>query len=139
MPKFNSPITLDKRDRVPTYNMTEAQLDQIRQEARREGLHAGTYAANAMYSIAMLMALRDELGFGQTRLTKVFRKTQKLFDEIADGTLDYQELAEQLREECGVNVIIERTRGSEELAPVEAVDMFKKIRMAAKGYAVRMR
>ena len=138
MPKFENAVTVPKK-KTPTYNITSEQLDQIRQEARRDGMHAGTYAANAMYSVAMLMALRDELGFGQTRLAKIFRKTQKLFDEIADGTLDYAELAETLREEAGINVIIERSKNDQAQSPVEAVDMFRKMRVAQKGYGVRLR
>ena len=138
MAKFANPITVPKA-KTPTYNMTQAQLDEIRDQARREGMHGGTYAANAMYSAAMLLALRDELGFGQRRLARVFRKTQKLFDEIAEGILDYTDAAETLRQECGVNIIIERTRGSESLEPVEAVDMFRRMKIAGKGYAVRLR
>lgn len=139
MAKFENAITLPKKVKTPTYNMSEAQIDEIRQQAHREGMHAGTYACNAMYSVAMLMALRDELGFGHVRLAKVFRRTQKLFDEIADGTLDYAELAETLREEAGINIIVERSKGSEAQSPVEAVDMFRKMRLAQKGYGVRLR
>lgn len=139
MAKFENAITLPKKVKTPTYNMTQAQIDEIRQQAHREGMHGGTYTCNAMYSVAMLMALRDELGFGHERLARVFRKTQKIFDEIAEGILDYAELAETLREEAGINVIIERSKGSEAQSPVEAVDMFKKMRLAQKGYGVRLR
>lgn len=138
MPKFASPIKVD-RPKTPTYNLTQAQIDEIKQQAHREGMHAGTYACNAMYSVAMLLVLHDLLGFGRKRLARVFRQVQKIFDEIADGILNYAELAETLRDEVGINVIIERSKGSEALTPVEAVDMFRKMRVAQKGYGVRLR
>lgn len=135
MAKFNSPIAVEKRERVPTYNMTQAQIDQIKREARREGMRAGTYAANAMYSVALLLALRDTFGFGNERLTRAFRAVQKLFDEIAADEIAYRDAAQALKDECGINLTIERPRG----APVDALDMFHQMELAKTGYRVKLR
>lgn len=134
MAKFDSPVTVPK-PKKKTYNMTDEQLQLMQQDAKREGLRAGTYAANAMYSIAMLLVLRDHLGFGQKRLTRVFRAVQKLFDEIAADELAYKDAAEALRDECGVNLIIERPQGT----PVDAMNLFRKIEVAKAGYHVKIR
>ena len=129
MARFESPIKVE-RAKTPTYNMTQAQIDQIEREAHREGLRAGTYACNAMYSVALLLALRDTFGFGSERLTRAFRAVQKLFDEIA-----YRDAAQALRDECGINLTIERPKG----APVDALSMFHQMELAKAGYRVKLR
>ena len=134
MAKFDSPVTVPK-PKKKTYNMTDEQLSLMQQDAKREGLRAGTYAANAMYSIAMLLVLHDHLGFGQKRLTRVFRAVQELFDEFAADELAHKDAAEALRDECGVNLIIERPQGT----PVDAMDLFRKIDAAMAGYHVKIR
>lgn len=134
MPKFENAVT-PKKAKTPTWNMTQAQLDEIRQEARREGMRAGTYAANAMYSAALLLTLRDKLGFGRVRLARIFNAVQKLFDEIAADEVAYADAAQVLRDECGINLIIERPAA----APVDALDMFRRIEVAKAGYGVRLR
>lgn len=134
MPKFESPVTVPKK-KVPTYNMTDEQIRLLQQDARREGMKAGTYAANAMYSVAMLLVLRDQLGFGQKRLVRVFRAVQKLFDEIANDEVAYLDAAQVLHDECGINLTIERPSA----APVDAMDLFRKIEVAKSGYNIRIR
>lgn len=134
MARFESPIKVE-RAKTPTYNMTQAQIDALKQEARRDGMRAGTYACNAMYSTAMLLALHDMLGFGQKRLSDVFLQVQKLFDEIADGEIAYKDAAEALRDEVHINLVVERPGK----APVDALHMFYQMELAKAGYRVRMR
>lgn len=135
MAKFENAITLPKKARTPTYNMTQEQLDALRREAHREGMRAGTYAANAMYSVSLLLALRDTFGFGSERLSRAFRAVQKLFDEIAADEIAYRDAAQALRDECGINLTIERPKG----APVDALDMFHQMELAKAGYRVKLR
>lgn len=134
MARFESPIKVE-RVKTPTYNMTQGQIDEIRREAHRDGLRAGTYAANAMYSVALLLALRDTFGFGSERLTRAFRAVQKLFDEIASDEIAYRDAAQALRDECGINLTIERPKG----APVDALSMFHQMELAKAGYRVKLR
>jgi len=135
MAKFDSPISVPKRERVPTYNMTQAQIDAIKQETRRDGMRAGTYAANAMYSVALLLVLRDRLGYGQTRLARIFNAVQKIFDEIASDEVAYKDAAQALRDECHINLIIERPGKT----PTDVLDMFYKMELAKAGYRVKLR
>ena len=134
MAKFDSPISVPQK-KVATYNMTQEQIDQIKREAQREGLRAGTYAANAMYSVALLLALRDVFGFGSERLTRAFRAVQKLFDEIASDEVAYKDAAQALRDECHINLIIERPGKT----PTDVLDMFYKMELAKAGYRVKLR
>ena len=134
MGKYKNPIAPAKTKR-PTYNMTDEQLALYKQDARREGMRAGTYAANAMYSVALLLVLRDQLGFGQTRLARIFRAVQKLFDEIADDEVAYLDAARVLHDECGINLTIQKAGET----PVDAMEMFRKMEIAKQGYRVRLK
>ena len=134
MAKFDSPVSVPKK-KVRTYNMTDEQLALMRQDAQRDGMRAGTYVANAMYSVAMLLVLRDKLGFGQKRLVRFFRDVQKLFDEIASDEVAYKDAAQVLLDECHINMVIDRPNGT----PVDAMDLFRKIEVAKSGYNIRIR
>lgn len=133
MTKYKNALGVEKRQREPTYNLTAKQIDDIREAARREGLKAGMYACNAMFSVSMLQAMRDGLGFGQRRLKVVFERVQMLFNQIVAGELAYTDMAQVLRDECNINLIIEKPDGT----PTDAMEMFE--RMRPKGFAVRMR
>lgn len=133
MSKYANTLAARSAARVPTYNMTAEQLEQMREAARRDGLRAGVYACNAMYSVALLQALRDGLGFGKTRLKAAFERVQMLFGQIVAGEISYEDMEAALQDECGIRLTVERPEGT----PVDAMELFAKMR--PKGYAVRMR
>lgn len=93
MSKYANTLAARSAARVPTYNMTAEQLEQMREAARRDGLRAGVYACNAMYSVALLQALRDGLGFGKNRLKAAFERVQMLFGQIVAGEISYEDMA----------------------------------------------
>lgn len=134
MPKFANTLSVPKK-RVATYNLNQDQIEQIKQEARREGLRAGVYAANAMYSVSLLLVLHDKLGFGKIRLTRIFKAVQKFFEEVAVDDVAYKDAAQTLEDECGISLMIERPGST----PVNALDMFRKMEAAKSGYKVRLR
>lgn len=131
--KYKNALAPEKKQREPTYNLTARQIEDIREAARREGLKAGMYACNAMFSVSMLQAMRDGLGFGQRRLKVIFERVQMLFNQIVAGELAYTDMAQVLREECNINLIIEKPDGT----PADAEEMFE--RMRPKGFAVKIR
>ena len=133
MSKYANTLAARSAARVPTYNMTAEQLEQMREAARRDGLRAGIYACNAMYSVALLQALRDGLGFGKNRLKAAFERVQMLFGQIVAGEISYEDMAAALQDECGIRLTVERPEGT----PVDAMELFAKMR--PKGYAVRIR
>lgn len=133
MRKYANTLAAHSAARVPTYNMTAEQLEQMREAARRDGLRAGVYACNAMYSVALLQALRDGLGFGKNRLKAAFERVQMLFGQIVAGEISYEDMAAALQDECGIRLTVERPEGT----PVDAMELFAKMR--PKGYAVRMK
>lgn len=133
MAKFKSPIQIDKPKTV-TYNLTVEQIEQIRHEGRKEGMRAGSYIANAMYSVAMLLALRDLLGFGRIRLSRIFKRVQQNFAWFVQDELAYSDGSKALLEECGINLVIERPNGT----PVNAWDLFRECDLAKSGYNVKL-
>lgn len=134
MPKFINALSVPKK-RVATYNLNQDQIEQIKQEARREGLRAGVYAANAMYSVSLLLVLRDKLGFGKIRLTRIFKAVQKFFEEVAADDVAYKDAAQTLEDECGICLMIERPGST----PVNALSMFRQMEVAKSGYKVKLR
>lgn len=135
MPKFENPLRVEKKQRVPTYNLTQAQIDQIREDARREGIPTAIYVCNSMYSAAMLTALRDQFGFGKDRLAKAFRATQKLFEELYAGEIQYRDLSMVLQDECDINLVIERTGDSD----IDVDSMFRSMQLKLDGKRLNMR
>lgn len=130
MPKFENPLRVEKRQRVATYNLTQAQIDQIREDARREGIPTAIYVCNSMYSAAMLIALRDTFGFGTERLKRAFYSAQNYFDQLYSGNLQWRDISTTLRDECGINLVIERKGDSD----VDVDNMFRSMQDKLSGY-----
>lgn len=128
MARFENPLAPVKKDRVPTYNMRRAELDDMCRRATHDGMAAGLYLCNAMYSSAMLTVLRDTLGYGQKRLWRIFDRVQKLFGEIVEGRISYLDLAQTLYEECHVRLIVEKPDGVKQ----EALDLFEGLERPAR-------
>ena len=49
-----------------------------------------------------LLALHDEYGFGEQRLTKVLRKVEFIADSISEKRLNIRDIQQVLEEETGV-------------------------------------
>lgn len=111
MSKYANTLAARSAARVPTYNMTAEQLEQMREAARRDGYAAAIYICNAMYTAAMLTSLRECLGFGQRRLKYIHDQVQKNFAAIRDGEISYSDIAQALMDECRINLVIERPDG----------------------------
>lgn len=125
---YKNPLAPVKKDRVPTYNMRRAELDDMCRKATHDGIAAGIYLCNSMYSAAMLTVLRDTLGYGQKRMSRIFERVQKLFNEIVEGRISYLDLAQTLYEECHVRLIVEKPDGVKQ----EAMDLFDDLERPAR-------
>lgn len=131
MPDYKNPL-VPKKQKTPTYAMTDAAIEDIRRQARADGVDAGMRRGvdmcNAIYSVVMLSALRDQLGFGQKRLARMFELVQKRFSEIAEHRIVYTDLAQMLLDECHINLTIESVNGGTK----SALDFFEDIQRPAK-------
>lgn len=67
---------------------------------------------------------------------RIFERVQKLFRSICDRTVKYSEIAEVLRDECKINLVIEGINDK----PTDALDVFLSIdEEERKQYAVKIR
>ena len=128
MAVYKNPLIPEKKEREPTYNFKTSQLHAMSKESVLKGMAAGTYITNAMYSAAMLMVLHDTLGFGQKRLERIFSRVQKTFAEIMEKRISYSDLMETVRDEVGVNLIVEKTDGVKQ----DALDLFRELETPEK-------
>ena len=129
MPKYANPLKTEKKpDRPPTYNMRRSELEAMAKQATHDGMAAGIYVCNAMYSAAMLTVLRDTLGYGTRRLQRIFSRVQKLFSEIVEHRVAYSELAQVLMDECRINLVVERTDDVKQ----SALDLFAEMEAPAR-------
>ena len=137
MPKFKNPLVQERKPpKEPIYNISKSQLERAMYEEYRRGRLDGVYITNAMYSAAMLFELHDTLGWNLQRLRRIFDRVQKLFRSICDRTVKYSEIAEVLRDECKINLVIEGINDK----PTDALDVFLSIdEEERKQYAVRIR
>lgn len=114
MSAYKNPLAPAKRERVPTYNMTQAQLDAVREEGFRTGISTGMYYTNGMLSAAWLLQLRDTYGFGQKRLQRVFGRVQENFNSIVAGLISYNDMGKVLMDECRIRLTVEKPDGVRE-------------------------
>lgn len=128
MAKYENPLKPAKKAGEPTYNMRRSELDAMCRKATHDGLAAGIYTCNAMYSAAMLTVMHDKLGFGVIRLGRFFDQVQGLFNEIVERRISYLDLAQVLKDECHVNLIIEKNDGVKQAA----LDLFEDLEKPAR-------
>lgn len=128
MGTFKNPLIPAKREREPTYNLKAGQLHEMTKRGVLDGMAAGTYITNAMYSAAMLMVLHDTLGYGVKRLDRIFQRVQKLFGELCDKDIQYSDLVQTLKDECGVNLVIQKPDGVKQ----DALDLFNELEIVSK-------
>lgn len=128
MASYVNPLVREKKQREPTYNMTRRELESMTKGAVLQGISAGMYICNATYAAAMLITLRDRLGFGQTRLHRIFDAVQELFREKVDSRISDTDLLQALKDECGITLEIHRPDGVRQ----DAIDLYKELEAPAK-------
>lgn len=124
---YKNPL-VPKREKTKTYNMTEKALEDVAKTAQMEGYRTAIYICNAFYTVALLTVLRDKSGYGQVRLKRTHDDIQKLFGEIMEGRVSYEDLAQVLLDECNINLIVERPEGT----PKDAMEIFRAAAESAK-------
>ena len=135
--KFKNPLVPERKlPSEPIYNIKKSDLEDMMHKQYRRGRLDGVYITNAMYSAAMLFELHDTLGWTLQHLRRIFERVQKLFQSICDRTVKYSEIAEVLRDECKINLVIEGINDK----PTDALDVFLSIdEEERKQYAVKIK
>lgn len=124
MSNFNLPDAFAaKKEKTKTYVFNGKTLDEHDDRVREKVMPTAVYVCNLMYSMAMLLAIRDELGFGTQRLAKLFNRVQKNFNAIVSGHLNYYDMAKQMRDECKINLVVERPDN----VKIDADDIYRAV------------
>lgn len=70
----------------------ESTLDIVREEIK------GDFTRRVVLSMAY--SLHEEFGFGEKRLARAFKKFAEVNNDVADGWLSHDDIAQVLKEEC---------------------------------------
>lgn len=88
----------EKKNKVPTYNVTSAQLEQMKAEAYQKGVQT-----TIDLSVAVpMMVLRDHFGFGRKRLEDFATYYSDMFDSVGLGYLSLMDMVKTLNKETGI-------------------------------------
>lgn len=90
----------DEKKKEPLYQVTLSQIERYRQEGREEVLRN-----SIVYLFWLtLIALRDEFGFGKTRILRVMRKVGELIDDMNHEWFELVDCRTELMREIGVDI-----------------------------------
>ena len=89
--------TPEKPKKVPTYNMSLAQIEAIKQQAAREAVEQAWLLMLGL----PVMVLHDKDGYGETRLNRFLDHVLDLYDSYEKGYLTLDDVREALRAETG--------------------------------------
>ena len=90
----------EDKKREPLYQVTLSQIEQYRQEGREEVLKN---SIGCLFWL-VLIALRDECGFGKTRILRVMRKVGELIDDMNHDRFELVDCRTELKREIGVDI-----------------------------------
>lgn len=90
----------DKKQRVRTYTLTQAQIDEIKLNAVRDALDMLMYIP--------VMVLHDKFGFGQIRQDRFLHYVYLWAQSVQDGEITLAEIREAALKCGGVRVIVDR-------------------------------
>lgn len=120
-----APVTSGKR-----YSFNEVTMRAHDDEITASTTPNGIYMANFILSAAFLKALHDGFGFGMRRLAEAFGQTQKAFDSVVSGHLNYVDMCAVLESECGIRFVIDREDG----LTVDAGSIFRAVSHTTIGH-----
>lgn len=88
----------DKKE--PLYQVTLSQIEKYKQQGRDEAIRN-----SIVYLFWLtLIALRDECGFGKTRILRVMRKLGELVGDMNEGWFELVDCRTELKREIGVDI-----------------------------------
>ena len=94
------------KQKVRTYTLTDAQIQQIKTDAVREA----TSNAFTLLLGLPLITLHDKFGFGKVRLERFMDELLKQYESFDAGYITLNDLIETIKEETGVSIIQKKER-----------------------------
>ena len=89
-----------KKNKTPTYNMSLAQIQQMKANAAREAVQSVIELTLGLPT----MILHDKFGFGQVRLNRFLDETMALYQEYEEGRLSLEDVRDALWDEGGYKI-----------------------------------
>lgn len=90
----------EKKKKEPLYQVTPSEIEKYKQQGRDEAIR------NSIVFLFWLtfIALRDEFGFGKTRMLRVMRKLGELVGDMNEGRFELVDCRTELKREIGVDI-----------------------------------
>ena len=95
---------IEKKEKEPLYQVTPKQIEQYKQIGREEGRQEVLRNSVVYLFWLTFIALRDECGFGKTRILRVMRKLGELVGDMNEGRFELVDCRTELKREIGVDV-----------------------------------
>lgn len=97
-----------------TYVLTDADIQRIKDEIKREIEKEVEQGAVDKAFIMLLgipvLVIRNQLGFGKTRITRFVESMMGWYESICDGTVAMKEVIDVLHEEADMDIITTANR-----------------------------
>lgn len=90
----------EKKKKEPLYQVTLSQIEQY----KRMGYQQAVNECVTLLFWMTYIALRDEFGFGKTRMLRVMRRLGGMVGDLQDGYFDLLDCRIELKREIGVDI-----------------------------------
>lgn len=94
----------EKKKKEPLYQVTPSEIEKYKQLGREEGRQDAIRNSIVYLFWLTFIALRDECGFGKTRMLRVMRRLGALVGDLQAGYFDLVDCRTELKREIGVDV-----------------------------------
>ena len=94
----------EKKKKEPLYQVTPSEIEKYKQQGREEGRQDAIRNSIVFLFWLTFIALRDEFGFGKTRMLRVMRKLGELVGDMNKGRFELVDCRTELKREIGVDI-----------------------------------
>lgn len=94
----------EQKEKEPLYQVTPSEIEKYKQMGREEGRQDAIRNSIVYLFWLTLIALRDEFGFGKTRMLRVMRKLGELVGDMNEGWFELVDCRTELKREIGVDI-----------------------------------
>lgn len=94
----------EKKKKEPLYQVTPSEIEKYKRLGREEGCQDAIRNSIVFLFWLTFIALRDEFGFGKTRILRAMRKLGELVGDMNEGRFELVDCRTELKREIGVDI-----------------------------------
>lgn len=94
----------EKKKKEPLYQVTPSEIEKYKQQGREEGRQDAIRNSIVFLFWLTFITLRDEFGFGKTRILRAMRKLGELVGDMNEGRFELVDCRTELKREIGVDI-----------------------------------